>query len=142
MKTISALILALVAANASAETNDQVLVTGAATKSGGAYSIDIESSGNVVVFQAFVHAEGVKASDFDLSSCLTGLPKGWGGKCEFINGRVVIVGLNAAMSPLPAGLQNVGSIKVRGAVKGLRVSDVELGSRDGLLSTKSTLSAE
>lgn len=145
MKLVASIAMILASVAANAETSDQFLITGAASKGGdAAYSIDLSTNGNAVVFQAFFSVEGAKAENFNLDGCMAGLPKGWGGKCEFTHGKVVLVGYSPALSPLPAGLQNVGTIKVSGAKAGaLVVTDVEIGDRNGsLISSAATVSAE
>lgn len=142
MKYFASIALALASASAFAGGNDQFLITGAASKGGSAaYSIDLTTDGRAVVFQAFFTVEGAVADNFDLSGCMAGLPKGWSGKCEFINGKVVLVGYSPTQTALPAGVQNVGTIKIsRVKVKSMTVSEVEIGARDGsLISSTATV---
>lgn len=141
MKLFTSIALVAASCSAFASGNDQFLITGASSKGGAAYSIDLSTDGRAVVFQAFFNVEGATAENFDLTKCMSGLPKGWSGKCEYTNGKVVLVGYSPTQTALPAGTQNVGTIKIsRTKVTSMTVSDVEIGARDGsLISSAATV---
>ncbi len=144
MRLFASIALAIASSSAFANGSDQFVITGAASKGGtAAYSIDLSTDGRAVVFQAFFSVEGATGDNFDLSKCMSGLPKGWSGKCEYVNGKIVLVGYSPSLTALPAGLQNVGTIGVsRVKVNSMVVSDVEIGARDGSLISSAFTIAE
>lgn len=129
MKSILMGVGLLVAASAaSAAGSNQIMVTGTAAKGAAAYALDVVNSGDVTAFQVFVHFEGVSDKQIDLKGCLSALPKGFAGKCEYLGGRVVVAAFSAENKPLPAGVVSVGTIKVSGNVTAVTTSDVEMSN--------------
>lgn len=133
----------LIAASAvSAAGNNQILVSGNAAKGAASYAIDVVSEGGVTAFQVFVHFDGATDKQINLKSCLSGLPKGFAGKCEFIAGRVVVAAYSTENQPLTAGVTSVGTIKVMGTVTGVHTTDVEMSNAQAeVVSTTAQVSA-
>lgn len=120
--------LLFAASAATAAGNNQILVSGTAAKGNAAYALDVVSNGDVTAFQVFVHLEGVSDKQINLKGCLSALPKGFAGKCEYLGGRVVVAAYSTENTPMPAGMVSVGTIKVSGNVTAVSTSDVEMSN--------------
>ena len=122
----------------------ELLVTGGSSKAGNTsmISVDFVSEGDSRGLQARIALpKGVKA---DTSNCLKSLPQGFQGICEFNQGEVRLMAFAFDDRKLPAGLLELGVIKVSGQVRGesgLNVVDFQsVDSAGKPLPSKATVS--
>lgn len=104
---------------------NQLIVVPAATKSAAVVSLDFVAAGDTAGFQFKIDVGVKSAKDVDLSSCVSGLPKGRSGSCGFKDGMVIGVVYSPEGTAIPAGVVNVGRIAVKGAAAQAKVVSVE-----------------
>lgn len=121
----------------------ELIVTGDASKAGNTsmFSMDLLSDGDARGVQARIALpKGVKV---DTSGCLSALPSGFQGTCDFKQGEVRLMAFSFEDRKLPAGLLELGMIKVSGPMKGdadLRVADFQVVNAAGKsIQSKSTV---
>lgn len=123
-------------------TGAELVVTGASEGTTSMFSMDVMASGTERGVQARIALpEGVKV---DTSACLKALPAGFQGSCGFSEGEVRLMAFAFDDRKLPAGLLELGVIKVTGMTKGdgdVAVTDFQVVDSAGApLQSKSTVS--
>lgn len=128
-------------ANVAAE---ELLVTGASNKAGNVsmLSLDLATDGESRGIQARISVpKGVRV---DTTNCLSGLPQGFQGVCEFNQGEIRVMAFAFDDRKLPAGLVGLGTIQISGRMPGdaeLKVVDFQSVNSTGKpLPSKSTVS--
>lgn len=143
--TIFKSVLSVVAAGmfvssiANAASSDEVVVSVGQSKGGAAISLDVVSSGKTVAFNFAVSIPA--GAKVDTSKCLASLPKSHKGRCEFVGGEVRVIAYSESLAAIPAGVTQIGTIKVAGGDASFKygASRVELSDSKGAAISTSAL---
>lgn len=129
LSVAAASLLATSAANASS--GDEIVVSIGQAKGHSAISLDVVSSGKTVAFNFAVSVPA--GAKVDTSKCLASLPKTHKGRCEFVDGEVRVIAYSESISPIPAGVMQIGTVKILGGEPGFKysASRVELSDSKG-----------
>lgn len=120
--------LALLAANTARADSDLVVTYGKSKMKGQVMNFDLQSDGSVTAYQ-FVVDLPKDATNIDLSNCFSGLAKTKStGQCQAKGNRVAAVIYSFDNTPLPAGMQSIGSISYQSKIGGQPKISNTLGS--------------
>lgn len=144
IKSIVAAVVVSAFGSISAAQADELLLTAESSKSGQVtmIGVDVASDGSARGIQARIAVP--KGSVADTTKCLSNLPTGFQGVCEFNGGEVRLMVFAFDQRTLPTGLVELGTIKVTGQLQGqaaLVVADFQVVDGSGTaLPSKSTVS--
>lgn len=93
-----------------------VVVTPVVSNEGTQLAMDLRTDGNVAAFSFRIDVpKSMQSARPSLGSCVSQLPAGWSGACNFTKGAVYVFAESTELKPLPAGLQALGTVSLNGS---------------------------
>lgn len=97
-----------------------------------AISFDIVSNGDVAGFNFSVDLGPSSSKKIDTSSCISDIPKGFTGGCQFANGKLNVIAYSESPGNLiPKGVSSIGFVLVQGLKSSIKISNLELSNDRG-----------